>query len=275
MPVNATIEYYKAEERFQEARTREEKIACLEEMLRLLPTHKGAEHLRSELRKKLAKLKSEKKKGGSRTKFSIKKEGVAQVCLFGLTNSGKTTLLNDLTGFKGEVADYQYTTTAPQFSMMKYEDVWIQVVEVPSTFDPESLSLLYSCDLIIILIDSNRNVEAQKKELEKIIDRRKIDKKIVYVTTKIGIDLKKLKNDIWKNLDIIRIYTKTPGKKAEKKPIILKKGSTVKRVVKEVHKTFLKHFRYARIWGKSVKFNGAQVGLDYVLKDGDIVEIKT
>ncbi len=44
-------------------------------------------------------------------------------------------------------------------------------------------------------------------------------------------------------------------------------------VVEQVHKNFLKHFRFARVWGNSVKFPGAQVGLDHKLKDGDIVQI--
>lgn len=276
MPVNAPIEYYKAEEKYQEAKNREEKIACLEEMLRLLPTHKGAEHLRGHLRKKLAKIKSEKKvKKGAKPKFSIRKEGAGQVCIIGLPNSGKTTLLNGLTGGKFEVADYPYTTTIPQVGMMKFEDIWIQIIELPSTFDPESMSLLYSSDLVIVLLDSNKNVEKQKKEMKEILKKRKLDKRIIYVVTKIDVDLEKLRNNIWKNLGKIRTYTKSPGKKAEKKPIILKKGSNVESVVKEVHKSFLKHFRYAKIWGKSVKFNGATVGMEHVLKDGDIVEIRT
>ena len=58
------------------------------------------------------------------------------------------------------------------------------------------------------------------------------------------------------------------------KPIIFKQGATVKDVVKEVHKTFLKNFRYAKIWGKSVKFCGVTVGLDHILVDKDIVEIR-
>ncbi|NCS71323.1 MAG: TGS domain-containing protein, partial [Candidatus Aenigmarchaeota archaeon] len=79
---------------------------------------------------------------------------------------------------------------------------------------------------------------------------------------------------IWDNLGKIRVYTKTPGKKAEDKPIIFKSKAKVKDVVQEVHKSFLKHFRYAKIWGKSVKFNGATVGLKHALADKDIVEIR-
>ncbi|OGI15953.1 hypothetical protein A3K63_01185 [Candidatus Micrarchaeota archaeon RBG_16_49_10] len=276
MPVNASIEYYKAEEKFLEAKTREDKIACLEEMIRLLPKHKSSENSLANLKKKLAKLKNEKPpKRGSKPKFSIKKEGAAQVCIIGLPNSGKTTLLNELTGINAEVADYPYTTTVPQFGMMKHEDVWVQIIEIPSTFEPEVMSLIYTCDLLLMLLDSNRNLETQKKELQNMLSRRELHKKILYVTTKIKVDTEKLKKDIWGNLGLLRVYTKTPGKKAEAKPIILKNGSIVKDVVKEVHKAFLKHFRYAKVWGKSVKFSGAQVGLEHVLMDRDVVEIKS
>ena len=59
----------------------------------------------------------------------------------GLTNSGKSTLLNKLTGAKTMVADYPYTTTKPTVGMMVFEDVQIQLVEIPSTFDPDVMSI--------------------------------------------------------------------------------------------------------------------------------------
>jgi len=275
MPVNAPIEYYKAEEKFTSAKTKEEKILYLEEMIRLLPKHKSSENVHAQLRKKLAKIKSQKsKKVGSRPKWSIRKEGAGQVCLLGLTNSGKSTLLKELTGIDVGIASYEYTTTKPEHGMMRYEDVWVQIVEIPSTFDPPVMSIVYGTDLILVLLDVNKGLGKQQKELDKILNRRMIKSKKIYIITKQKIDIKKLKQQIWNNLGKMRIYTKTPRKKSEIKPIVFKQGATVKDVVKEVHKTFLKHFRYAKIWGKSVKFGGATVGLDHVLVDKDIVEIR-
>ena len=275
MPVNAPIEYYKAEEKFTSAKTREEKILYLEEMIRLLPKHKGAETVHAQLRKKLAKLKEQKpKKTGQRPRWSVKKEGAGQVCLIGLTNSGKSTLLKELTGVDVDIAPYEYTTTLPEFGMMKYEDVWIQIVEIPSTFDPEVMSVAYNTDLILVLLDLNKGLEKQRKELNEILNKRMIKSKRLYITTKQEIDIEKLKQQIWDNLGKIRVYTKTPRKKPETKPIVFKQGATVEDVVEEVHKTLLKHFRYAKIWGKSVKFGGATVGLDHVLVDKDVVEIR-
>lgn len=275
MPVNAPIEYYKAEEKFTSAKTREDKILYLEEMIRLLPKHKGAENVLSQLRKKLAKVKSQKpKKTGRRPKWSIRKEGAGQVCLIGLTNSGKSTLLKELTGINVNIASYEYTTTLPQHGMMKYEDVWVQIVEIPSTFDPQAMSIVYNTDLILVLLDVNKGLERQRRELNRILKQRMIKSKKLYIMTKQKIDIKELKKQIWDNLGKIRVYTKTPRKKPETKPIVFKQGVTVRDVVKEVHKTLLKHFRFARVWGKSVKFGGATVGLDHVLYDKDVVEIR-
>jgi hypothetical protein len=198
MPVNAGVEYYKAEEKFTSAKTREEKILYLEEMIRLLPKHKGTENVLAQLRKKLAKLKIQKpKKAGSRPKWSIRKEGAGQVCLIGLTNSGKSTLLKELTGVNVEIAPYEYTTTLPQQGMMKYEDVWVQIVEIPSTFDPESMSVVHNTDLIMILLDVNRGLVMQRKKLKKVLDRRGFKSKRLYLPSKKEIDLEKLKKKIW------------------------------------------------------------------------------
>ncbi|MEM5792752.1 MAG: TGS domain-containing protein [Candidatus Aenigmatarchaeota archaeon] len=275
MPVNAPVEYYKAEEKFTNAKTREEKIMYLEEMIRLLPKHKGSETVLAQLRKKLAKLKAEKpKKSGPKPKWVVKKEGAGQVCLVGLTNCGKSTLLKELTGVNVEIASYEYTTTTPQVGMMKFEDIWIQVVEIPSTFDSQVMSIVHNTDLILVLLDVNKGLEKQRKEIDSLLDERGIKIKRIYLVTKTEIDFEKLKKEIWENLGKIRVYTKTPGKPPEEKPIILKVGSKVEDVVKEIHKDFLKHFRYAKVWGKSVKFPGSTVGLDHLLEDRDVVEIR-
>jgi len=275
MPVNACIEYYKAEGKYNEAKTREEKIACLEEMIRLLPKHKSSETALAQLRKRLAKLKEEKpKKASQKPKWIVKKEGSGQVCLVGLTNSGKSTLLKELTGIDVDIASYEYTTTKPKVGMMRYEDVWVQIVEIPSTFEPEVMSIVHNSDLILILLDVNQGLEKQRREIDDILARRMIKTKKSYVMTKQELNIEKLKKQIWDNLGKIRVYTKTPGKKAENKPIIFRSKARVKDVVEEVHKSFLKHFRYAKVWGKSVKFNGATVGLKHALADKDVVEIR-
>ncbi|MCS7134954.1 MAG: TGS domain-containing protein [Candidatus Aenigmarchaeota archaeon] len=271
MPVNAPNEYYIAEEKYRNAKTREEKIRYLEEMIALLPKHHGSEKLLMELKKRLAKIKSQKESKTAKSGFSLKKEGAAQVCLIGLANSGKSTLLKLLTGVDVKIDEYPYTTTKPEVGMMKYEDVWIQIVEIPSTFEPAWMGIAKHCDLIIKVIDGQRDLHEQRKEIRRILEEHRIKVPSIKIITKRPLDIEKIKKDIWNNLGIIRIYTKS--KEVEEKPIIFKGKVTVKDVAKEVHKDFLKHFRYARVWGKSVKFQGAQVGLEHELADKDIVQI--
>ena len=289
MPINAGPEYFKAEERYLSAKTREEKIAALEEMIRKLPKHKGTENLLAQLKKRLAKLKKESSiRSKAKPKFVVRKEGAAQVCIIGFTNSGKSSLLNSLTNAKAEVADYPYTTKYPQVGMMDYNGVGIQLVEIPSTFTPDVISIIRTCDLILFLLDGTKDLEQQLNELSKILEKNGIDSKkviivanksdekhnenILEISAKTGDGLQQLKEEVWSRLDLIRIYTKSPGKPKADKPLTLKHGSTVRDVVKEVHKTMLKNFRFARVFNNT-KFSGRKVGLEYILSDLDTVEI--
>jgi len=86
-------------------------------------------------------------------------------------------------------------------------------------------------------------------------------------------DLTRLKKLIFKKLNLIRIYCKEVGKKADfEEALIIKKGNTVGDVCKKLHREFLNKFRFVRIWGSS-KFPGQRFGLEYQLKDKDVIEI--
>jgi hypothetical protein len=276
MPINATAEYYAAEKKFLEARSREEKIKYLEEMIKELPKHKGTSNLLSQLKHRLARLKKETStKAKSRPRFTIRKEGAGQVCIIGLTNSGKSTLLKKLTGVDVEIADYPYTTKLPEVGMMFYADVQIQMIEVPSTFDSDSISILHSCDAIVCLLDTTKDMDEQKKDLIDILIQNRLgNKNIIFFKTKTDSDVEQLKKEIWESFSLIRVYTKPPGKKPIIPPITLHKNATIKDMAKEVHKDFLKNFHFARVFDDS-PFSGQKVGLNYKLKDKDIVEIHT
>src|SRR3972149_10431766 len=97
MPANLTPQYLEAEQKFKDAKTTPEKIAALEEMLSVIPKHKGTEKMRAELRRRLSKLKAEKEKKGA-TKhaapvYLVEREGAGQVGLAGPPNSGKSSLI--------------------------------------------------------------------------------------------------------------------------------------------------------------------------------------
>ena len=71
----------------------------------------------------------------------------------------------------------------------------------------------------------------------------------------------------------MRAYTKAPGKPADlSDPVILPKGKTVLDFAAQIHKDFAQKLKYARIWGKE-KYDGQMVQRDYVLRDGDIIEM--
>lgn len=95
----------------------------------------------------------------------------------------------------------------------------------------------------------------------------------IKISAEKGLNLERLKEEIYKKLEFVNIYLKPPGEKVADKPMVLRKGARVEDVCRKLHKDFVEKFRYARVWGKSVKFEGQRVGLDHVLCDGDIVSI--
>ena len=259
MPVNAPVEYFKAEEKFRAAKTREERILALEEMIRLLPRHHGSEQMLAQLKSRLAKLKKEAdaKKGAKKT--GITKEGEAQVCLVGFTQSGKSTLLANLTDAKPVISNHPYTTTQPEIGMMDYGGVKIQLVEIPSSLRREHLSIARTADLVVL-------VGSETAELEQLLESN-------YIRTKrIAIDPRTepsaaSKEKIWQVLGLIIVYTKR-GKAVS--PMALRRGATVQDFASRIHKDFIKHFRFARLWrGTAMK----QVGLSYALRHGDTLEL--
>ncbi len=85
----------------------------------------------------------------------------------------------------------------------------------------------------------------------------------------------KLGKCLFDMLDIIRVYTKQPGKAAATEPIVARKGLNVGELAKTIHSDFYENFKYAKIWGPSAKFDGERVGLDRGLDDGDIIQFHT
>lgn len=135
MPANLTPEYLKAEQRFKEARSSAEKIVALEEMLTAIPKHKGTEKMQAELKRRLKKLRGvgQKKSAAKHALpvYYVKHEGAGQVALVGPPNSGKSSLLAALTHATPEVADYPFTTRLPLPGMMPFENIQIQLVDLP------------------------------------------------------------------------------------------------------------------------------------------------
>ena len=135
MPANLPPQYKEAEERYRQAKTTPEKILALEEMLAIIPHHKGTDKMIAQLRKRLSQHKeeSQRRPSGARQTdpFAVKKEGAAQVVLVGLPNCGKSQILATLTNALPMIADYPFTTRIPLPGMMKFENVQIQLIDAP------------------------------------------------------------------------------------------------------------------------------------------------
>jgi ribosome-interacting GTPase 1 len=136
MPTNVSPEYKAAEAEFRKARTPEDRLHWLREMLRTIPKHKGTEHLQAELKTRVKELTEElagPRKGGARTgpPTVLHAEGAAQVALLGPPNSGKSSLHARLTGSHAEAGPFPFTTQFPQPGMMPFEDIAFQLVDLP------------------------------------------------------------------------------------------------------------------------------------------------
>ncbi len=301
MPVNPGIEYGLAKEQYDKARTTEEKIKALQKMISSAPKHKGTENLLKQLKQKLSKLKQASIKAAKKASYqiSIKKEGAAQIVLVGMTNTGKSLLLSKLTNAKPEIAEYLYTTKLPEQGILDYNGIKLQLIEIPAITEnfvytskgPFLFGLVKQSDLVLLILDS-LNYEEQLNFLHNELEKGNVNNKFLYVVNRcdlndIGnekylcvsaltnLNLELLKQRIWENLDVIAVYTKMPGKKKDFPPLALKKGSSVRDLAEHIHKDFVSKFRFARIWGKSVKFDSQTVGLDHILTNNDVVEFHT
>jgi uncharacterized protein len=326
MPANLPPQYKEAEERYRQAKTTPGKILALEEMLAIIPHHKGTDKLIAQLRKRLSQHKEESQHRPSASRkidpFAVKKEGASQVALIGLPNCGKSQTLASLTNALPIIADYPFSTRIPIPGMMKFENIQIQLVDTPPLMDEFSESGLFNlirqADGLGIVLDLTEDSPTQVDLILEELGRRRIrvikkgeEKKseigwfskravllgnksdlkesqvncrsllekfsnlyaALCISAKENMNLEEAKKEFFLNADIVRAYTKLPGKVADlKDPVILQKGSTVLDFAEQIHKDFTQKLKFARIWGKE-KYDGQMVQRDYILKDGDIIEL--
>ncbi len=327
MPLNLPPDALEAQQRYREAETIEEQVATLEEFLSLIPKHKGTDHLRADLRRKLSKLKNaaQTRKGSSKqaSAYHIDKEGVGQVVIVGQPNVGKSALVAALTNATPEVADYPYTTWTPTPGMMEVKNVQIQLIDTPPLseefVDPEMLNLIRRADLVLLMVDlqgfpiqeledslalleRNRILPIQLRDqpyegrrptyvpilvLANKCDDERCDEDfevlcellegelpVLPVSAATGHNVERMKQAVFEQLDVIRVFAKPPGKEPDySAPFVLRRGGTVGEFAAKIHQDFARDLKSARVWG-SATHDGQMVGRDHVLQDMDVVELK-
>jgi ribosome-interacting GTPase 1 len=182
MPANLTPQYFEAEKWFKQATTTEEKILALEKMLAVIPKHKGTDHLKADLRRKLSQLKDPETQKTARGKtvdiFHIPKTGASQIALIGLPNTGKSSIVAAITNAKVHIADFPYATTVPVPGMVYYEDIQIELVDMPPlTADyvaPGQIGTYRHCDLIAACIDLSADIAEQVKTITDFLQTRSL-----------------------------------------------------------------------------------------------------
>ncbi len=161
MPANLTQDYLDAEARLQGASDPQERLEIMEEMLRLIPKHKGTDKLQADLKRKISKTKAELKKRGpagrKRVSHHVTREGAGQIALAGPPNAGKSSLVRAITSADPEVAPYSFTTRTPIPAMMTYEDIQVQLVDLPPVSDTYMEfwvpSIIRSADAVMLVVD--------------------------------------------------------------------------------------------------------------------------
>jgi len=298
---NQSPQYQKAESKFLSAQTDEERLPALKEMIKLCPKHKSSEKMLANLKTRYKKLKSQiekSKKSGKGSKKGIKKE-VMQAVIVGFTNSGKSSLLKSLTNSEPKIQSYKFTTQNPVVGTLNYENMNIQLIEVPAIeSDFFDRGLVNSADTILITVNNIEQIEDVLKNL-----KNSLGKKIIIFNNKQGenerkisatlssrkydfimVDLNDFKNTketkrkIFKSFGKIRIFTKEPGKIfniKSSKPLVLGPEATVEKAAEKILHGFSKKVKESFVTGPSSKFPNQRVGLKHRLKDMDIVEFKT
>ncbi len=309
MPANLGPDYLAAEQEFRQAGSQREKIAALERMWATLPKHKGTEKLQAELKRKLSQARKESQKKGathSTPFYLIPKEGSGQVALAGPPNCGKSSLVAALTHARPEVADYPFTTRQPLPGMMTFEDVQIQLIDLPpvsneftevwlpqvfrnadrtvlvlDACDPDSLGEIEMIEARLeqwrvrkpeLMIANKCDAPGERDSIEVLEELFGSQYQIIAVSAETGEGLDRMRRAVFDMLGLVRVYTKSPGKEPElDRPYVLRRGETVLDAARHVHRDFAEHLKFARRYRRGSN-ESMMVDRHHEVEDQDILE---
>ncbi len=328
MAVNLPPHYHNAEARYKKARTADDKLVALREMWVLLPKHKASEKVQASLKTTISELTDqiEQEKSGPKKPVhgvtKVPKQGAGQVVFLGPPNAGKSRLLARLTNATPVVAPYPFTTREPTPGMMAFEDVRVQLVDLPPVtadhYESFVTDITRAADAAVLFLDladddgpaatlaTLDRLKRARREL--VAGREPSDDPTVYalpallvankaddeaadvrleiarevlgdalplyaVSAETGAGCEELRQAIFDRLGVMRVYTKQPGKPADKtSPFTCPTGATVAEFAGYVHADFEDGLKSAKVWGSGA-FDGQTVGRDHVLREADVVEL--
>ncbi len=132
-------------------------------------------------------------------------------------------------------------------------------------------SIAYRPTIVVANKMDAQNASDKLKGLERFVAGQL---EIVPVSCKDRVGLERLGVEIFRSLDVIRVYTKEPSdREPSPNPFILKRGATALDLARQIHTELYERFAYARVWSERLPFSPQRVGLSFVLEDRDVVEI--
>lgn len=243
-----------------------------------------------------------------RDSIAVRREGAAQIALVGAPNAGKSSLLHALSEVQIKIGNYAFTTLRPVPALVRIGGVLVQLVEIPGLIEGATedrgggralLGVLRGADAIVYCHEAaaplapietvRHEVAAAGIERPALLAATKLDDAaadalprlqaavpdlpVIGVSVLDDESLAAFKESVWNLTGLIRIYLRRNGH-TEEEPLALPAGVSVVDVAAAIHKD-LAACRGARVWGRSARFEGQQVGRQHRVEDGDTVEILT
>ncbi len=229
--------------------------------------------------------------------WEVKKQGQFSFALVGFPSVGKSSLIKAITGAQIAVASYDFTTIKPFSSIMHYNNVYIQLIDLPGIIEGASsgkgfgkrvLNNAIIANKVILVVDSTKPEQLEKLEQELHLFGFEINKNntcVVYTKNDLASattnkyncksvsvnkkeSIESIKEFLFNETKLLRVYPFDSGE-----PVILKQESTISDFCDKIHKELKQKFKFAFVRGVSAKFEKQQVGLEHKLKDCDIVEL--